>query len=166
MQLLVIFITIIVNFILQSTVVPYFQILGKVPNISLVLVVIYSLARGKYYGGIIGLIIGLIQDILFSVSIGLNAIIYFFIGYLIGNVEDAFARDNIISPLVLTIVATIFYNAVYSTMVYFLGWDTSLEIAARSIFSFEIVYNAIISVFVYKLIKKIFSQPRIRFYKR
>jgi len=166
MQYLIIVLSIIANFVIQGAIMPYFRIFGKVPNISLVLIVIFSLAKGKYYGGIIGLIVGLIRDILFSTSIGLNALIYFFIGYLIGFVEDAFARDSIISPVVLTIISTVVYNVLYSTMLYLLRWDTSLEFTVKSIFSFEIIYNAFVSIIMYKIFQKIFSQPRIRFYKR
>lgn len=77
MTIILIFLTIILNLVLQSTILPYFEIIGKVPNTGLIIVVIIALAKGRYYGGLFGMLIGLLQDMLFSTTIGVNAIIYF-----------------------------------------------------------------------------------------
>lgn len=159
-------ITIIINFIFQSTILPYFEIFRVVPNTALIIVVILALAKGKYYGGFYGLVIGLIQDIMYSTVIGINAFILFFAGYFIGFIEDTFARDNIINPIVFTALTTIYYNILYSLFLYFLSRNISFVTAVRSVFSFEVIYNGLVSIAVYKLFQKIFSGPKIRFGKR
>ena len=111
---MLIILVIILNLIIQSTILPYFSIMGVVPNTSLVLLVLISLAKGKVYGSVSGLIIGMLQDIMFSVTLGINSLIYFLIGYFIGFIEDTFARDNIINPIIFTASSTMFYNIVYS----------------------------------------------------
>jgi len=161
-----IIIIMIINFIFQGTILPYFEIFGVVPNTALIIVVIFALAKGKYYGGFYGLIFGLIQDIMYSPVIGINAFILFFTGFCIGYVEDTFARDNIISPIFFTSVATVCYNILYSLFLYFLSRNINFTTAVRSVFSFEIVYNSIVSIAIYKLFQKIFSGPKIRFGKR
>ena len=77
MKIFLIVLTVIINLIIQSTLIPYFEILGVVPNTALIIVVVLALAKGKYYGGVFGLIIGLLQDIIFSVTIGVNGFIFF-----------------------------------------------------------------------------------------
>lgn len=157
---------IIINFIFQSTILPYFEIFRVVPNTALIIVVVLALAKGKYYGGFYGLLIGLIQDIMFSSVIGINAFILFFAGYTIGYVEDTFARDNILNPIVFTFLATVYYNILYSLFQYFLAKDISFIVAVKSIFSFEVIYNCLFSIVIYKLFHKIFSGPKIRFGKK
>jgi rod shape-determining protein MreD len=166
LKIFLIILTIIFNLIIQSTILPYFEIFGVVPNTALIIVVVLALAKGKYYGGVFGLIIGLLQDVIFSVTIGVNGFIYFFVGYLIGFVEDTFARDNIVNPIILTALATIFYNIVYSLFLFFLSINISYISAVKSVFSLEVIYNSIVSIIIYKLFQVIFSEPKIRFRKR
>lgn len=166
MTVFLIFLTIILNLVLQSTVLPYFEILGKVPNTGLIIVVIIALAKGRYYGGLLGMLMGLLQDILFSPTIGVNAMIYFFAGFLIGYIEDTFARDSLINIIIFTALGTIYYNIFYSLHMYFLNRPITLIYAVESVFSFEVIYNCLLAVLIYKLFQKIISEPKIRFNKR
>lgn len=166
MTLPLMLITIMVNIILQSTILPYFEILGKVPNTGLIIVVIIALAKGKYYGGLLGMLIGFLQDILFSTTIGVNAIIYFFAGFIIGYVEDTFAKDSLINVIIFTVLGTIYYNIFYSLQMYFLNRHIRFIEAVQSVFSFEVIYNCIVAIILYKLFHKIISEPKIRFNKR
>lgn len=165
MTIFLILITIILNLILQSTIFPLFEVLGKVPNTALIIVVVLALAKGRFYGGLFGLLIGLLQDVIFSMTIGVNAIIFFFAGYFIGYVEDTFARESVINVIIFTALATIYYNIFYSLSMYFLSRPMDFITAVKSVFSFEIVYNCIISVFVFKVFQTIFNEPKIRFNK-
>lgn len=166
MSVLLLLLTILINLIIQSTVIPYFEIFGVVPNTALIIVVVISLAKGKYYGGLFGILIGLLQDILFSMTLGVNAIIYFFIGYFIGFVEDTFVRDNVINPIIFTGLSTIFYSIVYSLSLYFLSRQITFIDAVNKVFSLEVVYNCIVSIFIYKIYQLLFKEPKIRFGKR
>lgn len=166
MTIFIIILIILINLILQSTILPYITIMELVPNTSLVLVVLIALAKGKSYGGLFGLIIGLLQDVLFSVTIGINALIYFLIGYIIGFVEDTFARDNVINPIIFTGTSTIFYHTLYSIFIYFLSMEITFSDAISRIFSIEIILNSIISVIVYKVFQRVFLEPKIRFNRR
>ena len=166
LSIMLILLTIILNLVIQSTILPYLEIFGVVPNTGLIVVVVLALAKGRYYGGIFGLIIGLLQDTLFSMTIGLNGFIYFFIGYLIGFVEDTFARDNVINPIIFTAFSTILYNIFYPVFIYFLSRNVTSVYVVKRIFSFEVIYNCIVSIAIYKLFQIIFSEPKIRFNKR
>ncbi len=69
---------IIGNFILQSTVFSQISIFGVVPNTGLIIIVTIALLKGRRIGGVVGLLVGLLQDIIFSPVIGVNGFIYFF----------------------------------------------------------------------------------------
>lgn len=166
MIILLLFLTILINLVIQSTILPYFEIFGVVPNTALIIVVVIALAKGKYYGGLFGIIIGLLQDILFSLTLGINAMIFFFIGYFIGFVEDTFVRDNMVNPIIFTGLGTIFYSIVYSLFLYFLSREISFIDAVNKVFSLEVVYNCVVSILIYKMYQLLFTQPKIRFGKR
>lgn len=154
------------NFILQSVIFPKFQVFGQVPNTALAIVVVIALSKGRIYGGIIGLIVGFLQDILFSMTIGISAFILFFIGYLSGFAEDSFARDNAMNPIIFTFLGTLIYNTLFALFMFFLSRGITLESAVKSIISFELALNSIAAFLIYKLFKKIFSRPQIRFNRR
>lgn len=154
---------IIINFLLNITILPYFEIFGIAPNISIAMIVVIALLKGRYYGGVFGIFIGLLHDIFFAPHIGVNPFIYFFIGYLIGYMENIFARDNIINPIIFTTLATIFYNLTYFVFLYFLNIEFSTTYLLQRIISIELIYNSLVSIIIYKIFKKIFDQPRFRY---
>jgi rod shape-determining protein MreD len=164
--ILIIFLTIIINFILQSTILPYISILGVVPNTTLVIVVIISLLRGKYYGSFTGLIMGLLQDIIFSPVIGVNGFIYFFIGYFVGLGENRLSKDSVLIPILITIVSTLFYNFAYYVFMFFLSREILFLPLVKNIVPIEVLYNSLVSIGIYKIFSKILIVPSIRFGRR
>lgn len=166
MNIFLILSMVLINFIFQSTVLPYFSILGVVPNTALILVILISLDKGKYYGGFTGLLIGLTQDLIFATSIGVNAFIYFFIGYIIGSVEHILTRDNLISPVICSIIGTVFYNITYFFFMYFLSRDIPFISFMKDVLLYEILYNCLVAILVYKTLGRVFKEPSLKFGKR
>lgn len=166
MNIFLIIIMVIANFILQSTILPSFSILGVVPNTALIFIVIISLSKGKYYGGLVGLAIGLIQDVIFATTIGVSGFIYFFIGYIIGSLENIMARDNIIIPVICSSLGTIFYNIMYFFFMFFLSREIPFTVIIKDILLIEIAYNIVFTIIIYKVIGKMFNEPSLRFGKR
>lgn len=154
---------IIIKFLLNITILPYFEILGVVPNTAIAVVVVIALSKGRYYGGFFGIFIGLLYDIFFAPYIGVNAFIYFFIGYFIGYMENIFTRDNIINPIIFTTLATFFYNLTYFVFLYFSNVDFTASYLFQRVISIELIYNGIIAIIIYKIFKKIFDRPRLKF---
>lgn len=166
MNIFLIILMVIGNFVFQSTILPSLRIFGVVPNTALIFVILFSLNRGKYYGGFVGMAIGFIQDIMFSTTIGVNAFIYFFIGYIIVTVENTLTRDTIISPVIFSILGTIFYNFIYFFFMFFLSRRVSFFLLMKDVMLIEIIYNTIATIIIYKIIGKIFVEPSLKFGKR
>lgn len=163
MTIFILIISIIVNLIIESTIISYIPILGYYPNTSLVILIIVSLLKGKYYGSFFGLFLGLIQDILFGRVVGVNAFVYFIIGYIIGLIKNSLNIENIAIPIISTSLGTIFYNLFYSLMIFFLSMDITTDIIVKKAFSLEILYNGILSIFIYRLFSKFFGDPSLEF---
>lgn len=156
----------LINIILQSSILPYLSLFGHTPNTGLVLVIIVALRKGKYYGGFFGLALGLVQDIIFGQVVGMSALILFIIGYLIGLIQDLLNIENIVIPVFSSGIFTIFYNFSSYIIMYFLSREITGEIIVQNVFSVEILYNMIFATLVYKLFSKIFVIPNLRFGKR
>lgn len=163
---LTLIIIILINIVFQSSILPYLTLFGFMPNTGLVLIVIIALRQGKYYGGFFGLGLGLIQDILFGQAIGVNALIFFILGYTIGLIQDVLDIENIIIPILSSALGTIFYNFSFYIIMFFLSRDVPTEVMMKNVFSLEILYNVILAALVYKLFSKIFVIPSLRFGKR
>lgn len=166
MTIFILIIVVLLNFFLQSTIFPYISILEVVPDTALLIVIAIALLRGKYYGGFIGLAMGLLQDIIFSPVIGINAFIYFFAGYTIGIIENKLSRDNLFIPLLFSIIGTIYYNFTYYTFMFFLSKNIPFLSFTKNIMLIEILYNGVLAIPVYKIFSKIFVEPTIRFGRR
>ncbi len=157
------FIIIIVNFILQSTIFQHIAILGVVPNTALIIIVSLALIKGREIGGLIGLLVGLLQDILFSKTIGPNGFAYFFIGYYVGKSGQKVYKESLIVPIVFTAISTGVYYLLYYILMYFLSKNISFGFILKNVGIVEIIYNTVIAIPIYKWFLKIFTIPSIRF---
>ncbi len=154
------------NFFLQSSILPYISIFGVVPNTSIILIICISLFKGKYYGGIFGMLIGLLQDVIFSPIIGINAFIYFFLGYFLGSIENRLMRDNAFIPILFSILGIIYYNFTFYVFTYFLSQDIPFLSFARKTLLTEIIYTSILSIPVYQMFSKAFTSPTTIFNRK
>ena len=156
----------LLNFIFQSTILQHFKVLGVVPNTALILVVIYGILKGKYKGAFIGLAAGLVQDIFFGGPIGLNALIYFSIGYTSGLLDDKVFKENLALPFLTIIISTVAYHGMYYLFMLFLSKDASFISMIKDILLIEMVYNSVLAIFLYKKILKHYRAPSIKFTKK
>ena len=163
MSILILVVIILFNFLLQSTILPYMSIFGVVPNTALLIVMSTALLKGKYYGGFIGIIMGLLQDVVFSSVIGINSFIYFFLGYLIGMAENKLSRDNMFIPIIFSIMGTIYYNFTYYTFMFFLSKNIPFLSFSKYLMLIEILYNIVLAIPIYLVLSKVFVEPTIQF---
>ena len=92
------FLVFFICFIVQSTLLSHFSILGVSPNLILVLLMVFSFYFEDYSGIVFGVIFGIMQDIAFGQVIGFSAFIYFCIGMALKYVCIRVYRDNVDKP--------------------------------------------------------------------
>ncbi|MDL2310837.1 rod shape-determining protein MreD [Peptostreptococcaceae bacterium OttesenSCG-928-C18] len=153
---------ILINLILQTTVISRINILGVKASLSIPIIIGLAIGFGPYVGGFSGLIIGLIEDILFSKVLGVRALIYFIIGFIIGNSEVGINKDDVRSGLVLTIIATIGNYIGNVAIGKVIGQDINILKYLLGPILIEIIINSLLYVLVFYLFKKIFVFPRFR----
>lgn len=139
----------IINFIFQTTILPNFTIAGVAPNTALILIIIVALLKGKYKGAFIGLAAGLLQDMFFSKIIGINALIFFLIGYIAGMLDNRTFKQGLIVPFITIVISTFSYHIIYYMFMMFLSRDVSFFFMIKNIVFKEAIYNSIIFIFLY-----------------
>ncbi len=77
----------------------------EIPDLTLVLLLIYSAIIGRVEGGILALIVGLIHDIIIGRAIGVHGVSYmvvvYFIGYLVSLKIFTYSASNLFVMLVI-----------------------------------------------------------------
>ena len=159
MKYFITFIVFLINFILQTTLLRGFQIFGVVPNTTLVLVVLYSLLFKERYGIIFGIFFGLIHDIFYGPIIGLSALLYFMIGFIVSEIKKSVYKDTVFSSLVLVVLSVAVFNIGYLIFVNMFGIKTSfLQLFPEVII--ELLYDLAITFIVYKIFVRVYSRLR------
>ncbi|AOY76852.1 rod shape-determining protein MreD [Clostridium formicaceticum] len=162
MKTLLICFIIIINIILQP-VLHYIGIYNVMPNTSLILVVCFAINSKKNHGALLGCIIGILQDIIFGKIIGINALIYMVIGYIINAINRNIFKENLAIPFIFTSLATVLYYCIGLFFVYFLGYNLQFLSIFRNMLVVEVLYNSIFSLLVYIYVSKIFKTKRSRY---
>lgn len=75
LSIIIIFITFIFIYFLQSNFFSWFNIAGVKPNLFIILSLIIGIFIGKIYGTSIGIFFGLLLDIFIGKTLGINAIV-------------------------------------------------------------------------------------------
>ena len=143
---------ILINFILQTTLFDYIDIINVKPNTMVILVVSFAFMRGEIEGGIIGFLSGFLIDCFFGQILGLNAFIGLIIGFLCGKIFNEFYKDSIFIPFFLTLFFSVLSNLLFFFFNVFLRGYPNLFIFLKRIIIPEALYTGIISFFAYRIL--------------
>ncbi len=153
--ILIIVLIFILLYFFQINFFSWFTIRGVKPNLFVILSLFIGLFAGKKIGGIFGLIFGTILDILVGKSIGFTGILLGAIG-LLGEIFDKnFSKDSRLTIILMTAGATIVFE-ICMYIINIIKFKLEVEIFAFFIILLvEVVYNVMIVIILYPLMKKI-----------
>lgn len=151
-RLLLIGFIILLNHILQSTLIQTISINGITPNLILISTVSFGLLRDKYEGIAIGFITGLLVDIFFGRVIGFNALIYTYIGLICGYLKRSFYRDSVLIPVFIIAGWDFIYGIIVYIFTYLFRGRLNLSAYLANIIIPEVVYTTLIGVIVYRVL--------------
>lgn len=143
----------IVIYLLQAIFFTNFTIAGVMPNIFVILVLYIGLYMGKTMGIIYGIIYGIFIDIWIGKNIGTTSICLATIGILCGIFDKNFSKDSRITIILLGIACTIIYE-IEMYILQYITLSIQIEIIAFiKKLSLELIYNALIIIIIYPLMK-------------
>ena len=151
-RFIVSFVLIILFFVLQTTVFQWISFGGIVPNLLIILSSTYGFMRGDRVGLLMGLCCGLLADIFFGSFIGLNAILFMYIGYLNGKFHQVFYPEEIKLPFILIISSDFVYLIIYYILMFLLRGRFDFSYYFVKIIIPEVVYTGLVTLIVYPLL--------------
>ena len=148
-------VVLIVNFILQSTVLHLIEIRGVIPDTMIIIIVSYALLRGRNAGAVTGFFAGLIYDIMFGNSLGFYALMGMLVGWFCGMCHRNFYRDNFILPVSLSVLS----NFIVGIIIYITGFlfknNYNVLYFMFSVIIPQSVYTGIAAIVVYRILYSI-----------
>lgn len=144
--------TILVSFLLQTTLFQSLKLAGVMPNILLILVVSFALMRGRIEGMTIGFFCGLLIDIMYGGPLGVYAFIYMFLGFINGFFNRHFYVDDIMLPLLLNAGNDILFNVFIYIVFFLLRNRLDFLYYLKYIIIPEVVYTILITLVIYKIL--------------
>ena len=152
---IVLFFTIIVCFLMQSTVLHLISIGSITPNLLLILCVSMGLMRGRKSGLWTGFFCGLLVDLFYGSVFGFYALIYMYIGYMNGFFKRIFFPDEVKLPLALIAVSDFFCNLLIYFLLFWFRGRFSFGYYLLHTMLPELVYTMIVSVLLYFILLKV-----------
>jgi rod shape-determining protein MreD len=142
----------VINFILQSTVLHAIEIRGVFPDTMLIIVVSYALLRGQNAGASTGFFAGLLYDIFFGNSIGFYALIGMLTGYFCGICHRNFYRENFVLPVTLSAVANIITGLIIYLTGFLFNNSYNLFYYVVGVIIPQSVYTGIVALPIYRIL--------------
>lgn len=148
---IILFVLILVCFLLQTAVWNLLPLGNVKPNLLLVLTVSFGLMCGKKTGMWMGFLSGILTDLFYGSLFGFTALIYMYIGYIVGKFYMVFYDEEIKIPMLMAAVSDFVYNIIFYVV----------QFAFRQRFDFgdymvhiilpEILYTILCMLILYKL---------------
>ncbi len=92
-------------YIFQSAADSPFKVLGHTPNFLLLLTIAVSFRESENFSGFFGLICGFLTDAVTGSAVGLKAVLYMFLGYLLAVALQTWFRPLFLSYVYITVGA-------------------------------------------------------------
>lgn len=142
-------------YFIQTFIFGTFTIGGIKPNLYVIAIIIIGLYMKPPKAFAIGVVYGLIIDILNSKSIGITAIGLGLLGFGVANVEKMFSIESKLSLIIFIILGTVSYETlIYILKVIIYGTEISGGTILETIL-IEGLYNVLLTIIFYPLCKKI-----------
>ena len=155
MKYITLTLTVIIAYILQTTIIQNFNIAGIYPNLVLVVTCCVAFLFGSTSGSVVGFFIGILCDLYWGRTVGLYAIIGMYLGLIVGQFNKKFFKDNYLIVCVLIVLATLICETIiyiFSALVY--AQDINLFTLLYKLF-LSVIVNGIASIIIYPILMKI-----------
>ena len=151
---IVLILTAILLYILQSDLFTWFTIAGVMPNLFVIFVLFIGLFTNKTMATIYGLVVGLFLDLVIGTTVGINCIGLGLIGFLAAVFDKNFSKDSRMTIMVMVLVATATFEII-SYLLNYIFISTNIEIINFiRILAIELVFNLILAIILYPLMQK------------
>ena len=152
--ILCIILTFFLIYFLQANFFTWFNINGIMPNLYVILVLFIGLFMKRKLGMTFGVLFGLYIDIVLGKNVGISALTLGVIGMIGEILSKNFSKDSRFIVTFMVIITTILYE-VFVYLLTILRTEGTLELLAFfKILMVEVLFNTLITIIIYPIIKK------------
>jgi len=152
-----IWITLIVFWLLQEMLVPFITIKTASPDLLLIIVAVAGFIEGPVTGATVGLVAGLLQDLVIPGSVGLNLLIKTLVGFLAGKVERTVFGSSMLMPLIGFFIVSFSAQLLYIFTAFLFGDLIEVSIAFKAVLLPSAVYTAFFGLIFFKRLTNFLS---------
>ncbi len=154
-RILINFIFVIVSFILQTTIFRAIDFGGITPNLLMIFTASTAFIKGDRAGLISGFFCGLLVDIFFGTYLGFYALIYMYIGFIVGKLHEIFFSQNVAIPIFVITIADFVFGFICYVLMFLFRTKFDIGYYMVSVIIPEMVYTALVAIFYYPLILRV-----------
>lgn len=140
--------------IVQLAVVNNLRIGAQTANLLLMYVIYFAQKEGKSSGLLMGLILGLMIDMMLSNSIGIRALSFSVVAYVVAIISEYLFLENSFVLSFFAVFGTIMNKLILNLVYFFQSYDISFSKVIGNTFNFEIVLNIGVIIAIYYLEKR------------
>ncbi len=146
----------------QTTVFDKIDFFGTRPNLLLAFTVCVALLYGSVEGGGIGLLCGVMTDVMGYGAFGINSLMLMYIGIGVGLVSKRFYRIEGIVAFAFSFASTFTYGIVYFFFAFFIWGNGSMWFAFSRRILPESIYTSFMAVLLVIMLKHINNRFFVR----
>lgn len=126
------------------------------PNLLLIVTIFLSQKKGKKHGAILGLILGLLYDVLASPNFGIKGLSFMVVAYIIGIFSEYIFEESIWTAIFYTTLGKFIYELVQSIVYFFLSYSVKFTDIFKNTFNVELI----ISILIFYLIQYFYKTEK------
>lgn len=147
--------TVIVFFILQTSVFEMLKLADIMPNVLVILISSMAVMRGQKAGMIVGFFSGLLLDMFFGTYLGFFAFLYMIFGFVDGFFNRIYYSDDNFLPLILIGANDLAYGFVMFIVRGLLKNHLHFFYYLTSIILPELVYTVAVGLLLYQILLRL-----------
>lgn len=149
---LIIILVLLLSIFIQINFLNIVPLFGVAANIGIIIVVGFGLMNGRFIGGMTGAFYGLMIDILFSKTVGINFILYTLVGIITGQISNKFSKDNKTAMAMIVLITTAVLELLSCTLIKIIQGSDISFVKMIIIITIESAYNLILTAILHKFI--------------
>lgn len=147
------FLITILCFILQTTVLPGIELTHVMPNLLVIVTAIAGFMHGRKFGMVLGILSGILVDLMYSPVVGINIAIYVIIGYVNGMANKLYFKEDLSIPLIAIAISDLMYGFLYYICNFMMRGRLDLVSYFGNVMISEMIYTTLFGVVLYKFVQ-------------
>lgn len=142
--------TIMLGFLLETSIFPLIPFLGATPNILLIMTFTVGYIKGNVPGMLYGLGSGLLLDLFYSGPFGFYSLVFIIIGYVTGFFHHWFYEEYISLPMMICLISELIYHFYIYVFRFLVRMKFNLLYYTLHIILPSVIFSLLVTLILYR----------------